>query len=91
LLFSLLLRLFSPDRGQSEPEDPPFTERRKPPYRCAGCRVWTSNLVFLRNGANYCLDCARNLENMWGTSPAGKRTDDITDLRVTTAGRSGPR
>jgi hypothetical protein len=55
-------------------------DRRRPVLRCAACHVWSENLVFMRNGADYCVPCAKNLYVAFGTRPAGRRATDITSL-----------
>ena len=84
-----LFRLLSGERQDEQAREAVVAERRKPPYRCAGCHVWTPNLIFLRNGGSYCLDCARNLGGIYGTRPAGKRAGAVTDLTVSTGSRPG--
>jgi hypothetical protein len=62
------------------PAAPAFIERRRPAYRCAGCNSWGEKLIFMSNGRDYCLPCARNVYGMFGSRPAGRRHDDITSL-----------
>jgi hypothetical protein len=59
---------------------PVFIERRRPAYRCAGCNRWGEKLIFMSNGRDYCLPCARDVYGWFGNTPAGRRHDDIKSL-----------
>ena len=55
-------------------------ERRQPASHCAGCNTSDVSLVFMSNGGDYCLSCARGLAETFGYGPVGMRADDITTL-----------
>jgi hypothetical protein len=55
-------------------------ERRHPAYRCAGCNGWGESLIFMSNGRDYCLPCARTVSSWFGSHPAGRRHDDLKSL-----------
>jgi hypothetical protein len=55
---------------------------------CFGCKRSASRYVYMENGHDYCLDCARRLYLDYGIRPAGKREDDITLEEFST--RAGP-
>ena len=76
---SLLLSLLGPSANTAPPAKA-FTERRHPAYRCAGCNGWGQELIFMSNGRDYCLPCARRVSGWFGSLPAGRRHDDITSL-----------
>lgn len=71
------------DQDTARAPYPADKERRHPPIRCAGCNAWNqTSLVFMSNGADYCLSCARRLTDRmgYGFRPAGRRWDDIRAL-----------
>lgn len=55
-------------------------ERRQPATSCDGCNTSASRLVFMSNGGNYCVDCARGLAEAFGYGPVGLRAEDLTTL-----------
>jgi hypothetical protein len=55
-------------------------ERRRRVLRCIACNVWSETLVYMRNGADYCVPCAGKLRDAYGTQPAGRRASDIKHL-----------
>ena len=57
--------------------DRTFVERRKSLYPCVDCLVWTPTRVFLSDGREYCLSCAKKVSGMYGAVPAGSRASDI--------------
>lgn len=58
----------------------PLERRRSAPYRCAGCKQWGDKFVFMSNGCNYCVPCARNLATLYRYRPVGRRAEDIKTL-----------
>ena len=70
----------SPALEHASAEAPERRERRKPPLRCAGCNQWGGPFVYLSNGRDYCVKCARGLTALYGYRPAGRRAGDITRL-----------
>lgn len=61
-------------------EAPARRERRKAPLRCAGCNQWGGPFVYMSNGADYCVKCARGISELYGYRPAGRRVGDIVRL-----------
>lgn len=53
---------------------------RKPVLRCAGCGNVAPPYVYMSNGKDYCLDCARRIRDWMGAQPAGERAEDLKDL-----------
>lgn len=80
--FSLLARVFA--SGEEAPvvqADPAAENHRKVALRCLGCNTWNrSRLVFMSNGGDYCLGCARQIARTYGYTVAGKRWTDVTSL-----------
>ena len=81
-LAATLSRIFG-----STPEEPavavePAAENlRKDSLRCLGCNSWNrSRLVYMSNGGDYCLGCARHIAHRYWYTVAGKRWTDITSL-----------
>ena len=81
-LMSRLAQVFAPRaeppvvEAQPEPQN-----QRKVALRCLGCNSWNrTRLIFMSNGGDYCLGCARHIANRYGYTVAGKRWTDITSL-----------
>ena len=72
-----LLGLFGLQRKVDAPPAEPAWVRNNPRY-CAGCKRSFSRYVFLENGKEYCVPCARELTWLLGIKPSGQRKDDIT-------------
>jgi hypothetical protein len=72
-----------PVPAHERPTDPKpvaeLVDRRRRVQRCVRCHAWVT-LVFMRNGGDYCVPCAKRLRDLHGTTPAGRRATDITDL-----------
>jgi hypothetical protein len=67
-------------------------ELRRPARRCAGCLTWPDQLIYLSNGQDYCVPCARRLYAAHGWVPAGTRNeDDAAKLEFAETLRSGGR
>ena len=81
-LLSLFARVFASTPQEPAVEAGPATEdQRKVPLRCLGCNSWNrTRLVFMSNGGDYCLGCARQIARTYGYTAAGKRWTDITSL-----------
>jgi hypothetical protein len=75
-----LLRSLQGRNASAPVPTPAFIERRRPAYRCAGCNRWGEKLIYMSNGSDYCLACARDVYGWFGNRPAGRRHDDITSL-----------
>lgn len=56
------------------------TEQRRSPFRCVGCATQPERLLYMSNGRDYCLACAKGLAGMYGYRPLGRRAGDITAL-----------
>lgn len=56
------------------------TEQRRSPFRCVGCATQPERFLYMSNGRDYCLDCAKGLAGMYGYRPLGRRAGDITAL-----------
>jgi hypothetical protein len=54
-------------------------ERYRPPH-CTSCKQPFEKYVYMSNGKDYCVDCARELMALMRVQPAGNRDGDITDL-----------
>lgn len=81
-LMSQLARMFggTPEPPVVEPKPAP-EDLRKDALRCLACNSWNRNgLVFMSNGGDYCLGCARQISRRYGYAPAGKRASDIIML-----------
>ncbi|MEZ4501058.1 MAG: hypothetical protein R3C39_00320 [Dehalococcoidia bacterium] len=48
--------------------------------QCAGCSRRTPPYVYMSNGKDYCLPCAKQVARIMRVHPAGKRADDIKTL-----------
>ena len=48
--------------------------------QCAGCARRMAPYVYMSNGKDYCLPCARQVAFVMRLVPAGKRADDVTNL-----------
>lgn len=81
-LLSLLTRVFGPsDHAPVVEAERAQEDHRKVVLRCLGCNTWNrSRLVFMSNGGDYCLGCARQIARTYGYTVAGKRWTDITSL-----------
>ena len=65
----------------AEPQN--AADRRRDVHVCAGCLVWSSKLVYMSNGLDYCVNCAKKLSrHPFGLKVAGKRDEDIKVLEV---------
>ena len=74
-----VMKLLKRTAGESA-KPAPYLLARRPPAHCAGCKRASARYVYLQNGKDYCLACARAVGASLGIRPAGRRHDDITDL-----------
>ena len=66
--------------GEVASTQPAGVERRQAAVRCSGCGAASESFVFMSNGGDCCLKCARSLAETFGYGPVGMRADDITSL-----------
>ena len=52
--------------------------RRSRPQQCTACGEVRGLYVYANNARNYCIACARDLWEVAGLQPAGRRTEDLT-------------
>lgn len=67
--------------SRKPPEAPaptPTLKARRPVVHCFGCNRRAEIYVYMENGHDYCVPCARNSYGMMGLRPVGRRPDDIT-------------
>lgn len=60
-----------------EPE-PVALAQRRPALRCVGCNRNEPPFVYMENGHDYCVPCARTIYGRMGLRPAGRRPEDLT-------------
>ena len=75
-----LFRRRNQPETEPTPEEPTPAYTRRPVLRCTTCNVWSKSFVYMRNGGHYCVPCATRLRDVMGTTPAGKRADDVKTL-----------
>jgi hypothetical protein len=67
---------------RSEPTDlgEATGERRLGVTRCAGCGRALPPYVYLSNGKDYCVPCAREIGSFSLIAPSGERRNDVTEV-----------
>ena len=70
-----------PPAAVLQPEAAPVF-KRAPIFRCPGCSAERPPYVYLENGSDYCIPCAKRIMGSMGLRPAGKRADDITEEQL---------
>ncbi len=69
--------LFSRKAIPAAPE-PIARDKRRPVLRCRGCNSNQPPFVYMENGQDYCLPCARLTYGKMGLRPAGRRPGDVS-------------
>ena len=74
------MRLFNrAHRNEAEATPAPdWTEIRRPVIQCFGCRQVRPPYIYMENGRDYCLPCARASFELMHLRPAGQRGEDLT-------------
>jgi len=67
------------DEDEAAPQPQP-ADARRPILRCAACGNVAPPYVYMSNGKDYCVPCARRLSGWMDVKPAGTRADDIANL-----------
>jgi hypothetical protein len=78
------MRLFS-RRRQDESDQvglPDPHDNRRPTERCFACNRVVPPLVYIENGHDYCMACARAVLIELHMKPAGRRSTDLTTVDV---------
>jgi len=76
---NLFRRQGSPAATTPLEESEPTVERYRV-AQCAGCSRRTPPYVYMSNGKDYCVPCARQVARVMRVFPAGRRDGDITTL-----------